>query len=56
MDKNIVLQYIKEHPGVSSKQVADALADKASLATIKRAITELINSFYISVEGKARAT
>lgn len=56
MDKNIVLQYIKEHPGVSSKQVADALADKASLATIKRAITELINSFYINVEGKARAT
>ena len=56
MDKNIVLQYIKEHPGVSSKQIADALTGEASLATIKRAITELINSFYISVEGKARAT
>ncbi len=56
MDKNIVLQYIKEHPGASSKQIAEALAGEASLATVKRAITELISSFYISVEGKARAT
>jgi len=56
MNKNIVLQYIKEHPGVSSKQIADALTGETSLPTIKRAITELINSFYIIVEGKARAT
>ncbi|MBR4389249.1 MAG: cell filamentation protein Fic, partial [Prevotella sp.] len=56
MDKNIVLDYIKEHPGVSSKQISDALADKASLATIKRAINELVSEFYIYSEGKARAT
>lgn len=41
---------------MSSKQIADALTGEVSLATIKRAITELINSFYISAEGKARAT
>lgn len=56
MDKNIVLAYIKEHPGTSSKQIADALANEASFATIKRAINELVSSFYINVEGKARAT
>ena len=56
MDKNIVLQYIKEHPGTSSKQIADAMAGEASLATVKRAINELSNSYYINVEGKARAT
>jgi Fic family protein len=56
MDKNIVLSFIKEHPGVSSKQIADSLADEASLATIKRAINELVSSFYINAEGKARAT
>ena len=56
MDKNIVLDYIKEHPGVSSKQISDALADEASLATIKRAINELVSEFYIYSEGKARAT
>ena len=56
MDKNIVLDYIKEHPGVSSKQISDALAGEASLATIKRAINELVSEFYIYSEGKARAT
>ena len=56
MDKNIVLSYIKEHPGQSSSQIADALAGEASLATIKRAINELVGSFYVNVEGKARAT
>ena len=56
MDKNRVLSYIKEHPGVSSKQIADALANEVSLATIKRTIHELVGSFYINVEGKARAT
>ena len=56
MDKNIVLQYIKEHPGTSSKQIADAMAGEASLATVKRAINELLSSYYINVEGKARAT
>lgn len=56
MDKNIVLRYIKDHPGVSSKQIADALAGEASLATVKRAINELSSSYYINVEGKARAT
>lgn len=56
MDKQIVLSYIKKHPGQSSKQIADALASEASLATIKRAINELVGSFYIYAEGKARAT
>ena len=56
MDKNVVLNYIKEHPGVSSKQISDALADKASLATVKRAISELTSDYYIYSEGKARAT
>lgn len=56
MDKHIILSYIKEHPGQSSKQIADALASEASLATIKRAINELVGSFYIYAEGRARAT
>ena len=33
MDKNIVLQYIKEHPGASSKQIAEALAGEASASS-----------------------
>lgn len=56
MDKNIVLEYIKTHPGVSSGQIANDLAHEASLATIKRAINELVGSFCVRAEGKARAT
>lgn len=56
MDNNILLEYIKAHPGLSSKQIANAFADKASLATVKRSLSDLANQFYISVDGKARAT
>lgn len=56
MDNNILLEYIKAHPGLSSKQIANAFADKASLATVKRSLSDLANQFYINVDGKARAT
>ena len=42
MDNNDLLTYIQAHPGQSSGQIADALADKASLATVKRGINELV--------------
>ncbi len=56
MNNTVLLDYIKQHPGQSSKQIADALSEQASLATIKRGLSELVNQFYISAEGKARAT
>lgn len=56
MNNNILLEYIKSHPGQSSKQIADAFADKASLATVKRGLNELVSQFYIYADGKARAT
>ena len=56
MDNNDLLTYIQAHPGQSSGQIADALADKASLATVKRGINELAAQYYVYSEGKARAT
>ena len=56
MNNNNLLEYIKAHPGQSSKQIADAFADNASLATVKRGLNELASQFYIYAEGKARAT
>lgn len=56
MDKNIILNYIKEHPGCSSKQISDAVSEQASLATVKRIINEFVTQYYVTVEGKARAT
>ena len=56
MDNHDLLTYIQAHPGQSSGQIADALADKASLATVKRGINELAAQYYVYSEGKARAT
>lgn len=56
MDKKVILEYIKTHPGVSSRQIEEAMNGEVSLATVKRMVNELMNSFYIYAEGKARAT
>lgn len=56
MDKQAILEYIKEHPGVSSVQITDAMDGSVSLATVKRVISELSSNFYIYAEGKARST
>ena len=56
MDKYTILQYIKAHPGVSTKQIADEYENEVSLATIKRMVSELVSLYYVHVQGKARAT
>ena len=56
MDKSVILNYIKEHPGASSTQITDAMDGSVSLATVKRMLAELADSFYVQVVGKGRAT
>lgn len=56
MDKSAILEYLKAHPGSSSGQIADAMANQMSLATVKRILSEYVNHFYIYTEGRARAT
>ena len=56
MNRATRLEYIKTHPGVSSKQITDAMEGSISLATVKRIISELCDNFFVYAEGKARAT
>ena len=56
MDKSAILEYLKAHPGSSSGQIADAMANQMSLATVKRILSEYVNDFYVYTEGRARAT
>ena len=56
MDKKVILEYIKTHPGVSSRQIEEAMNGEVSLATVNRMVNDLINNFYVYAEGKARAT
>jgi len=51
-----VLDFITKNPGCSSGQIADFLAAKTSLATVKRVLKELSESFYVYSSGKARGT
>ena len=51
-----VLDFIKNNPGCSSGKIADSLSAKTSLATVKRALKELSESFYVYSSGKARGT
>ncbi|MBR5690296.1 MAG: cell filamentation protein Fic, partial [Prevotella sp.] len=56
MEKSAILEYLKTHPGSSSSQIADALANEMSLATVKRILSEYVKNFYVYTEGRARAT
>lgn len=56
MDKNSILEYVKSHPGCSSRQISNAFVGEVSLATVKRVLSELVDEYYITVTGKARAT
>ena len=56
MEKSAILEYLKTHPGSSSGQIADAMANQMSLATVKRILSEYVNDFYVYTEGRARAT
>ena len=56
MDKSAILEYLKAHPGSSSGQIAYAMANQISLATVKRILSEYVNDFYVYTEGRARAT
>lgn len=56
MEKSAILEYIKAHPGASSGQIAEAMANEMSLATVKRSLNEFVGNFYIYTKGRARAT
>lgn len=56
MEKSAILEYLKTYPGSSSGQIADALANQMSLATVKRILSEYVKDFYVYTEGRARAT
>lgn len=56
MNQSTLLDYIKEHPNCSSKQISEVFADEVSLSTVKRMLGELVDNYYVTVQGKARAT
>lgn len=51
-----IIQYIREHPGVSSSEITTGLGLDISPATIRRDLTLLIAENILSVEGQNKGT
>jgi fido (protein-threonine AMPylation protein) len=53
---NSILDFIKEHPGSSSKEIYDELQLNGSYATIKRYLVKLLIDRSISAQGQGKAS
>jgi Fic family protein len=51
-----ILEYIKENPSVSSKQIYDDVQLNVGYATVKRILTKLLSENLITCEGKGKGT
>lgn len=51
-----IIQYLKEHPNQSSKEIFDNVDLKIAYASLKRRLTKLKNNGFIETNGKGRST
>lgn len=54
--KNSILEFIKENPGFSSKEVFDGLTINIGYSTVKRILVQLVNDGFIKTEGTGKGT
>jgi Fic family protein len=54
--RNAILEFVKGHPLLSSKEIHERLGIEISYATVKRILQELVNDAAISAVGKGRGT
>lgn len=54
--ESIILAFLEKNPLCSSKDIYDGIQTTQGYATIKRSLTKLIESQYVSSEGKGKAT
>jgi Fic family protein len=51
-----ITNYVKDHPGCSSREIHEGLVEAASYATLKRRIQELVQEGFLKKNGKGKAT
>ena len=51
-----IIDFVKNRGKCSSKEVFDNIASELSYATLKRALTKLVNKNYIKTHGKGKGT
>ena len=53
---SLILEFIKENPLVSSKEISNGLKVTASYATVKRMLQKLISENLLIASGQGKAT
>ena len=54
--ENLILDFLKQNPESSSREIQTGIPDKKSIATIKRELSKLVAKKLISSTGKGKAT
>ena len=55
-NEKLIIDYLKNHKDVSSKQIHEDVMSLSSYATTKRILQSLIGQHYILSSGKGKAT
>ena len=55
-DKSLIIEYVKNNPNSSSKEIFEGIGAKKSLATVKRILSKLIHERLIISTGKGKST
>lgn len=55
MKKGIILDWVIENPGCSSKEIFDGIHSEVAYSTIKRMLAQLIAEKFISTDGQGKA-
>jgi len=55
-NKELIIEYVKNNPGSSSKEIFEGIGEKKSLATVKRILSKLIHERLIILTGKGKST
>jgi predicted transcriptional regulator len=54
--ENRLLDYIKNHPNSSSREIHEGLGNVVAFATIKRSITTLLDKNFVATIGRGKST
>jgi len=55
-DRDLIIEYVKQNPNCSSKEIFQGIGEKKSLATVKRILSKLIQERLIISTGKGKST
>lgn len=55
-NRDIILEFVREHPNVSSSDIHLGIASSVSYATVKRVLKDLLNENLLAVQGQRKGT